>query len=397
MWTVLLGSFLRCGSRNKMDVRRNDERYALSVLRLAGQDWWVKRSKFTTPCTESCCNYLKRGCTTAFETALVDQVRHLVRGKYFDCARLRGNIVIALDGSKQEKIRGCTFGGRRSLRFVLEAKIITPWGWAISVMSEPIRPWTTDEEKQDCEYHGFVRLARRLKETFPHLGICIVGDSLYACSSVMKICDDYNWDYIFTFKEGRTPKSYSDSSELMKAFPGNGGRIVNHNAHGKPFDGGAVMWANGVEISNGTDACVSFNVVGVEASDGEGSDEVTYSGRFATSLSVEDAEQAAEIVRWGRQRWNIENNFKVEKHDGFGLEHNFCNKARASRNFYLLMQIANNLWQVFYLGHLSRLKRRYRKVAQTEWVSIIREVFHSVGISSFDDVPRRYLSRELMM
>lgn len=75
MWTVLLGSFLRCGSRNKMDVRRNDERYALSVLRLAGQDWWVKRSKFTTPCTESCCNYLKRGCTTAFETALVDQVR----------------------------------------------------------------------------------------------------------------------------------------------------------------------------------------------------------------------------------------------------------------------------------------------------------------------------------
>ena len=61
------------------------------------------------------------------------------------------------------------------------------------------------------------------------------------------------------------------------------------------------------------------------------------------------------------------------------------------------MQIANNLWQVFYPGHLSRLKRRYRKVAQTEWVSIIREAFHRVGISSFDDVPRRYLSRELMM
>lgn len=107
-------------------------------------------------------------------------------------------------------------------------------------MSEPIRPWTTDEEKQDCEYHGFVRLARRLKETFPHLGICIVGDSLYACSSVMKICDDYNWDCIFTSKEGSTPKAYSDSSELMKAFPGNGGGIVNHNAHGKPYDGGAV-------------------------------------------------------------------------------------------------------------------------------------------------------------
>lgn len=397
VWTVLLGAFLRHGSRNQMDVRRNDERYALSVLKLAGQDWWVRDSEFTTPCSESCCNYLKRGCTPAIERALVDQVRYLIKGKYFDCAKLRGNIVIALDGSKHEKIRACTWGNGRNLRFVLEAKIITPWGWAISVMSEPIRPYSTDEEKQDCEYKGFVRLAKRIMDTFPRLGICIVGDALYACSPVIKICEQYNWDYIFTFKQGRTPAAYKEAETLMDICPGNSGRIVCHNQHGKPYDGGSVAWASNVEIAGLTDDPVVFNVVKVCAADTEGSQETTYEGCFATSLDIKNAENAAEIARWGRQRWNIENNFKVEKNDGFGLEHNFCNKARASRNFYLLMQLANNLWQVFNLGHLYRLQKRHRKVSQKEWVAIIRECFHRIGIVSFTHVPRRYLSRELMM
>lgn len=372
VWTVLLGAFLRCGSRNRMDARRDDRRYAPSVLRLAGQDWWVRNSEFTTPCTEGCCSYLKRGCTSALETALVDQVRYPVRGRYFDTAKLRGDLVIALDGSKQEKIRNCRFDGRRKLRYVLEAKIITPWGWAISAMSEPIRPWRGDVEKQDCEYHGSVRLAKRLKAAFPKLGIYIVGDSLYACSSVMRICDDYNRDCIFTFKEGRTPKAYADAHELMEAFPKDGGRIVRHNAHGKPCDGGKASWANGVEIDGPGRDPIAFNVVKVEAADAEDSDEATYSGQFATSLGVESVGRAVEVVQFGRGRWNIENNFKVEKHDGFGPGHNFCNKARASRNFCLLMQIANNLWQVFNLGHLARLQKLHRKVPQKEWVEIIR-------------------------
>lgn len=106
--------------------------------------------------------------------------------------------------------------------------------------------------------------------------------------------------------------------------------------------------------------------------------------------------RAVGVVQFGRGRWNIENNFKVEKHDGFGPGRNFCNKARASRNFYLLMQIANNLWQVFNLGHLARLQKRHGQVPQKEWVEIIREAFHAIGIGTFDEVPRRYLSREPM-
>ena len=396
MWTVLLGAFLRYGSRNSMDSRRNDRNYALSVLRLADQDWWVRNDEFTTPCSESCCNYLKRGCTPALEQALVDQVKDLIKGKYFDNARLRGDIVIAFDGTKQEKIRACENEGRRALRYVLEAKIITPWGWAISFMSEPIEPWSNEKEKQDSEYHGFVRLAARIKREFPKLAICAVGDALYACAPLIKICEAYNWDYIFTFKEGRTPKSFDDARQLMESFPSNGGRIVKHDAHGKPYDGGKVSWACGVEMNaQGCDP-IPFNVVKIEAEDGVNSDEVTYKGQFATSFHVGTAAAAAEIACWGRRRWNIENSFKVEKNDGYGLEHNFCNHQSVSRNFYLLMQLANNMWQVFYLGHVARLVKKHRKVVQKTWVELLREALHRIGIVSFENVPRRYLLRELM-
>ena len=57
-----------------------------------------------------------------------------------------------------------------------------------------------------------------------------------------------------------------------------------------------------------------------------------------------------------RRRWDIESSFHVEKNGGCGLEHNFCNKARASRNIYLLMQ----------------KKGKYRNMTQVKWAELIR-------------------------
>ena len=70
-------------------------------------------------------------------------------------------------------------------------------------------------------------------------------------------------------------------------------------------------------------------------------------GMFATNYDVGCPEVASEVVEWGRRRWNVESSFDVEKNNGYGLEHVFCNHWRCSRNFYLLMQLANNLWQMF--------------------------------------------------
>ena len=182
LWTFVVGFLFRHGSRNAMDADRNDPNYADAILKLADQRLWPEGVPKTAPCTLSCCNFLSRGCTAALERALVDIVTHMIRLKLFDCARFRGLFVIAVDGTKQERIRCCRWLGNRANRYVLEAKLVTPWGSAYSVMSVPIKPWhdKDENEKQDSEYHGFLRLAPMLKAAFPHLGICILGDGLYA-------------------------------------------------------------------------------------------------------------------------------------------------------------------------------------------------------------------------
>ena len=265
-------------------------------------------------------------------------------------------------------------------------------------MSVPIKPWHdgNEDEKQDSEYRGFLRLAPMLKAAFPRLGICILGDGLYACAPLMHLCEKYGWEYIFTFKRGRTPRAYADAQDLMGQHPSNSGTLVRHDAHGKRIECGAVSWAAGVEITRGGDEWHVFNVVRVVEDDSNGS---PYEGQFATSLEVRDIREADAVGMWGRRRWGMESSFHVEKNGGYGLEHNFCNKARASRNIYLLMQIAHNLWQLFNSGCLRPLekKHKYRNMTQVKWAELIRFTIMKVGIAlAPDEVPRRYISREFL-
>jgi len=71
---------------------------------------------------------------------------------------------------------------------VLEAKLVTEDGLALSVKTEFIENQGKEETKQDCELRAFYRLAPRLKETFPQLSICLLLDALYAAEPVMEIC-----------------------------------------------------------------------------------------------------------------------------------------------------------------------------------------------------------------
>lgn len=332
------------------------------------------------------------------EKALVDIVCHMIRLKLFDGARFRGLFVIAVDGTKQERIRCCKWLGNRANRYVLEAKLVTPWGSAFSVMSVPIKPWhdRNEDEKQDSEYHGFLRLAPLLKEAFPNLGICILGDSLYACAPLMKVCEDYGWEYIFTFKEGRTPSAYAEAQKLMAADPGNAGRLVRHDPTGKRVDCGMLSWATNVEIVRGAGEWQVFNVVRVSETGANGS---PYAGQFATSIGIGNLKDADDVCKWGRRRWDIESSFHVEKNGGYGLEHNFCNHSRVSRNIYLIMQIAHNLWQLFNLGVLLPLQKRSgnRNMTQRKWVGILLQKLIVKGIPlALDELPRRYISREFL-
>ena len=373
-----------------MDCDRNEGEYAESILRLSGQGVgdWPDGEPLTTPCSETCCNLFRHGGTAQIQGAITEVVASLIRGKSLECARHRGHVCIAVDGVEQEVTRVAQGSPTKETRFQLEAKVIAPNGLALSVMTERVRPHVTETGKRDCELNAFKRLAKRLRKAFPRLPVCIVGDALYACAPVMRICRGYGWKFILTFREGRSPGAYEMACDSMQMSKGQCGELTVRGENERRVAIGLVAWTGGVKFTTQADG-EEFNVVACEETKGG-----TYRGMFATNYDAMDADRASEIVAWGRRRWNIEINFKDEKHNGFGLEHLFCNHWRCSRNFHLMMQLANNLWQLFNACVVPKIGDGCRKMAQYQWTEIVRRVLHDIGVKAgFESMPRRYVRR----
>ena len=378
VWTVILGFLQHLHSRNAMDAERETEEYSKSVFWLSGQPYGPEDRNLHTACSQTCLNRLSRAETARLEGALLGLVRHLVRGKWFRGALLCGSLCVAVDGTLCERKRGPGLSDVERRRYALEARIVTPWGWNIPVMSEPVEAYDGDREKQDCERAAFARLAKRLKKAFPRQGVCIVGDALYACGPVMGICRANGWDFVLTFKEGVMPKVWEDVCSAQRRV-GGGSFVEMPDGDGGMCPVGLVAWVDARETAYENGAGHDFRVVKYSCwCAGSGK----YNGAFITNLEVRDARRAREVVDWGRRRWNVENGFKSEKHGGFGLEHTFCNDERAGRNYHVAMQIAYALWQVFATGVLSRLSEGRRKMTQAAWARVISTALHVVGFAA---------------
>lgn len=93
-------------------------------------------------------------------------------------------------------------------RSVLEAKLYLGNNLVCSIASEPIENseeyihQREEKIKQDCESKAFIRLAGKIKKSFPRLSIIITADGLYVSQKVIQICMDNGWDYIIRYKEG---------------------------------------------------------------------------------------------------------------------------------------------------------------------------------------------------
>jgi hypothetical protein len=314
---------------------------------------------------------------------LVQLVRYLIRSKWFRDAMLLGCICVAVDGTLCERKRGAALSDREKRRYALEARIITPWGWNIPLLTEAVDAYDTEREKQDCEYRAFLRLAARLKELFPRQAFCIVGDALYCSRPIMETCRKNKWEFILVFKEGAMPKVYR-AVQSAKRRVGKFDWVKTKDQDGAESAAGVVSWVDARECAYELGDGEDFRVVTYFAWE-RTEDAGAYSGAFATSFEVADAKRALEFVAWGRRRWNVENGFRVEKHGGFGLEHTFCNDDTVGRNYHVLMQIAYVLWQVFDTGVLSRLSEGCRKPTQEMWAKLLFLALLVVGLAS---VPR---------
>lgn len=92
---------------------------------------------------------------------------------------------------------------------------------------------------------------------------------------------------------------------------------------------------------------------------------------WVTNLRL-DTMRIADIIASGQDRFRQEENFNVLKNNGYGLEHAFCTSTTASKNYHIMLLVADLIWQVLADGVLARLKHLTRKLTD---MSLLRLLF----------------------
>jgi hypothetical protein len=360
-WLGILLFLLKLGSRRQINFQFHTEEFRENLNLLSGENNETVADHGTLE------NILKQLLYNNLDGIRQKMIKRLIRIKALESYRLLGKFYsISTDGTgyltfgeKQhcphcltKKINGKTYHHHN----VLEAKIVTENGFALSIGTEMIentsrsQKMSAKKHKQDCELKAFYRLASQLKKKFPQLKICLHLDSLYACKPVFDICDKYGWKYIITFKEGSMPETFAWYESLKKKHqPENKAKIKN----GKVTQ--EFSWVTGIKYRG---PC--FNIL--ECNERKpGKDGLLKNTRFVwiTNLPINEC-NFKEIAKGGRLRWKIENEgFNTQKNGGYNLEHSYSQNETAINNYYLLLQIAHIINQLIEKGSL--LKKQIQK------------------------------------
>jgi len=206
--TACLALFLfKTESRNGLNNLREDLRFQKNYKRLF---------KASMPHMDTVDNVMRLLKTEQLELLKQRMVQTLLRRKVFHNQRYRGKwFSVAIDATgvmsfQEQHCDQCLHktsknGHTTWFHNVLEARLVTPNGFSISLMSEWIEnPLYESYDKQDCERKAFTRLAVRLKHAFPRLPILLLADGLYPYEGFFCICQNNGWHYIVTFKEGNS-------------------------------------------------------------------------------------------------------------------------------------------------------------------------------------------------
>jgi hypothetical protein len=234
---------------------------------------------------------------------------------------------------------------------VLEAKLIVG-DMVFSIGTEFVENESEIYNKQDCEIKAFKRLAVRIKKKYPRLSICLLGDSLYACEPIFKICNEYNWKYLLRFKEGRIKTLWKDYLELKNI------EVNQFKEH---------SWINDISYSESKVNLIEASIV---------EDEISKDFVFVTNLKIVE-KKVERIVAAGRSRWKIENQgFNNQKNVRYNIEHACCLNYNAMKNHYLLVQISDILIQLFEKGYelIKNLNAGIKEISSRLLDSFRREI-----------------------
>jgi hypothetical protein len=337
----------KAGSRRQVKFELDTEEALANLNRLAGADQEAVAHPDTL---DHFLGHLPEGELLGLRRRMV--VR-LIRMKALDDARLFGHFLVVLDATGQlyfrqrhcahcleQKVEGTT----RYYHNVLEAKLVTPEGLALSIGTEFIENTDPKASKQDCELKAFARLAPRLKKDFPQLLLCLLLDGLYANGTVFETCRRNHWKFIATFKEGSLPALWRDYQDLLGLCPEN--RKDHRLADGLRQ---TFAWVN--DLLHTDDQGRTHRLAAFQCHERDSNPKRFFA--WLTNFTLTDQTVVPLANRGGRCRWKIENEgFNIQKNGGFNLEHAYSQRNRQIKNYYLLMQIAHLILQLIERGSL---------------------------------------------
>jgi len=296
------------------------------------------------------------------QDVVCETIRRLVRSKVLYPYRvLNKYYVVAIDGTGMVTYssRHCPHCLTKKMRNgktlyyhnVLEAKLVTPNGFAFSLMTQFIENPAKNPSKQDCELKAFYRLAPRLKAAFPRLPILLVMDGLFAGGPVFKLCDKNDWKFMIVLTDDDLRSVNEEFEALSSLQLGNHLTVVTGNNREIRQ---AFRWVN--EISY-TDSNSEEHIIDciecIETTSDEKGVETHTRWKWTTNCRVTDRNVIALANDAGRNRWKIENEgFNTQKNGGYGLEHAYTADPNSAKVFYYLMQIAHMISQLLYKGSL---------------------------------------------
>lgn len=336
------------GSRNAFNNLRQEEKFEKHYRRLFKQ---------RLPHLDTVHNVLCQLTDEALEEFKHWLVKTLLEKKALHKYRLFGRyFVVAIDatGTMSFAERHCEHclhqtskkGKTTYFHNVLEAKLISSNGFAISLATEWIVNPEGEYEKQDCERKAFVRLAAKLKQLHPRLPICLTADGLYPYQGFFDICRNNGWAFILTFKDGNLPSVWEEVQALLPLNPD------QHHSERRIQDATrteqAFRWVTDIDYHGHRLQWLEC----IETVSLPKSDEPTRS-RFVhlTNLEV-TAKTVGLLSATGRLRWKIENEgFNTQKNLGYALQHKYARiNWQAAKNYYQCLQIGHLINQLMVLS-----------------------------------------------
>jgi hypothetical protein len=283
----------------------------------------------------------------ALEQLKAHYISQMIEKKVFHNYRFIGKwFVVAVDGtgvhtyqnnySDQCLSKTSKNGVTNYFESVLEAKLVTSNGMAISLCSEWLaNPVDGNYDKQDCEHKAFKRIAKKLKEYFPRLPICIVADGLYPNQTFMDICQDNNWAFIVSFQDGNLKSVQEEIFLLPEGAKSNTEQVIRTR---NEVITRWYKWINDIKYEKHTLHWIECLEQVKNVSTGEST-----KTRFVHLCSITiTRDTVIQTSSTGRSRWNIESGFNALKNQGYDMQHKFSRVSfNAAKNYHQCLLIAH--------------------------------------------------------